>query len=101
MAIAYPFVEVRLDDKGLVPIATRAPGVVAIVGVSNAGAVAAGVPMAVDDVAAATSAFGAGTPLFKSLRAALLQNPSPYRFISREYTSSSMCRSMASLRRLC
>lgn len=76
MAIAYPFVEVQLDDKGLMPVATRAPGVVAIVGASNGGAVAANVPTPVDDIPAVTEAFGAG-PLARSLGVALKQQPSP------------------------
>ncbi|NMQ29745.1 hypothetical protein E4Q23_19425 [Candidatus Accumulibacter phosphatis] len=77
MAIAYPFVQVKVDTSGLTPIATRAPGVVAIVGVSLTGAVGLGVPTPVDDVAAAKTAFGDGTALTRSLTAALSQNPAP------------------------
>ena len=44
MAVAYPFVKVNLDASGLTPIATRSPGVVAIVGVSDKGTAAAKMP---------------------------------------------------------
>jgi len=76
MAVAYPFVEVKLDDKGLVPVAQREPGVLAIVGLANGGAAAPGVPTVVDDIAAAKAAFDGG-PLLDSLTVALMQLPSP------------------------
>src|SRR5262245_24552636 len=76
MAVAYPFVEVKLDDKGLVPVAQREPGVLAIVGVATGGAVAPGVPTTVDDVAAAKTAFDGGA-LLDSLTVALKQLPAP------------------------
>ena len=76
MAVAYPFVEVSLDDKGLVPVAQRAPGVLAIVGTASGGNVAAGVPKEVDDVDGALAAFGDGS-LVDSLLVALKQNPRP------------------------
>lgn len=54
------------------------PGVVsAIVGMSDAGAVAAGVPMPVDDVKTAGDAFEPATPLGRSLIVALKQVSSP------------------------
>lgn len=77
MAIAYPFVQVNVNTDGLTPIATRAPGVLAIVGISPSGGVNANVPMTVDDPASVKAAFGAGNPLARSLMAALQQSPAP------------------------
>ena len=77
MAVAYPFVKVNLDASGLTPIATRSPGVVAIVGVSDKGTAAAKMPTVVDGPAEAATAFGDDTPLGRSLNVALKQQPSP------------------------
>lgn len=77
MAIAYPFVQVNVDTSALTPIATRAPGVLAIVGISDGGEVGANVPKPVDDIKAAKTAFGDATALTRSLIAALSQSPAP------------------------
>lgn len=77
MAIAFPFVEVQIDTSALQPVAQRAPGVLAIVGESNAGAAPADAPLPVADLADAKAKFGAASNLTKALTAALLQDPSP------------------------
>lgn len=85
---AFPFVEVRIDTSALQPIAQRAPGVVAVVGVTpngaNGGSATVNTPFAVDalDTAAAlfskvTDGVAASTPLYDSLVLALLQDPKP------------------------
>ena len=38
MTIAFPFIEVRIDTSVFVPVAERAPGVIAVVGKSPGGA---------------------------------------------------------------
>lgn len=77
MAIAFPFVDVSIDTSGLQPVAQRAPGVLAVVGVSAAGAATANAPTVVNDVSEATAAFGSGTALTRALTAAFLQDPAP------------------------
>lgn len=77
MAIAYPFVKVEQDTKGLVPVATRAPGVLAVVGFSDAGNIAANTPSLVDSADTAAGKFGADTPLGRALSIALRQSPGP------------------------
>ena len=75
--IAYPFIEVTIDTSGLTPTAQRSPGVIAVVGASNAGAAAANTPLAVDSIGQAEDLFGAGTALYESLEIALKQDPKP------------------------
>lgn len=75
MAIAFPFVDVTIDTSGLLPVATRAPGVLAIVGAAGAGT--ANEPVVIDDVAEAGTAFGAATDLGRALTIAFLQDPAP------------------------
>jgi hypothetical protein len=77
MTVAFPFIEVTIDTSGLAPVAERAPGVIAVVGASNAGTAAAGAVVAVDSAADVDGAFGAGTRLARSLHLALLQDPRP------------------------
>lgn len=85
VAAAFPFIEVEIDTSALAPTAERAPGVIAIVGVSDAGAAAANQPVVVGDVAEAAALFAsrnaAGavvpTPLYASLALAFLQDPRP------------------------
>lgn len=86
MSIAYPFIDVTIDTKGLQPVAQRAPGVLAVVGASNKGSAAANVPVAVGSIAEAAAAFAdvgptgavtTSTALFVGLKAALLQSPRP------------------------
>jgi len=87
--IAFPFVEVNIDTSGLQPVAQRSPGVVTVVGRTAAaaagGTAAVNVPLAVDELKQAAGLFAqvnnAGvvteTPLYRSLRTALLQDPKP------------------------
>jgi hypothetical protein len=88
VAAAFPFIEVRIDTSGLVPVAERAPGVIAVVGKSPAGAnggtAPQNVPLRVDTIAQAAELFAkvnagvvAETPLYRSLRTAMLQDPRP------------------------
>ncbi|MFO0750679.1 MAG: hypothetical protein U1F43_34170 [Myxococcota bacterium] len=74
---AYPFVEVNVDLSALQVVATRAPGVIAIVGVGANGATAANTPFAIADIEESKSKFGAGSDLHASLALALLQSPRP------------------------
>ena len=87
-ASAFPFVEVRIDTKGLVPTASVSPGVLAVVGataVGPAGGTAAmNAPQMVSTLADAAGLFAqvnaatgvvAETPLYTSLKLALLQDP--------------------------
>jgi hypothetical protein len=77
MAVAYPFIEVNIDTSGLTPVAERAPGVIAVVGESNAGDAAPNTPVTVETAADVAARFGAATRLGSSLRLALLQDPRP------------------------
>lgn len=77
MVVAYPFVKVEQDTKGLVPVATRAPGVLAVIGFSDAGTIAADTPSLVDSAKTAESQFGEKTPLGRALALALMQSPGP------------------------
>ncbi|MBZ4422785.1 hypothetical protein [Myxococcus sp. RHSTA-1-4] len=77
VAAAYPFIDVVIDTSALQPVAQRAPGVIAVVGVAATGSAAVNAPRPVDSLADATALFGVGTPLAKSLALALLQDPKP------------------------
>jgi hypothetical protein len=85
IAAAYPFVEVRIDTSGLQPVAQRAPGVIAIVGASAAGAGDKNKPYEIDTLDDALRLFASrdaqqnvvATPLYSSLEVALLQDPKP------------------------
>jgi hypothetical protein len=77
MPVAYPFIEVNIDTSALAPVAERAPGVIAVVGESNAGNAAANTPVAVESAADVDTRFGAATRLAGSLKQALLQDPRP------------------------
>src|ERR1041385_5443711 len=86
---AYPFIEVRIDTSALQPVASRKPGVIAIVGQTPAGAdggtAAVNKPMEVDTLDDAARFFAklnadgtvASTKLFRSLQVAMLQDPKP------------------------
>jgi hypothetical protein len=83
---AYPYIEVNVDTSALQPVAQRSPGVIAIVGASNAGAAGAGEVHEVDTLDDALSLFASTDPtthdvipttLYNSLALALLQNPKP------------------------
>jgi hypothetical protein len=77
MTVAFPFIEVNIDTSGLVPVAERAPGVIAVVGESNVGTAAVGAVVAVDTAADVNTKFGTNTRLGQSLKLALLQDPRP------------------------
>jgi hypothetical protein len=85
VAAAYPFIQVKIDTSGLQPVAQRSPGVIAIVGESNAGTADANKPYEVDTLDDALKLFasldGSGnvvpTTLYSSLEVALLQDPKP------------------------
>jgi len=77
VAAAFPFIDVFIDTSALQPAAQRSPGVIAVVGASDAGDAAANAPTACDTLADAATHFGAGTPLFQSLALAFLQDPKP------------------------
>jgi hypothetical protein len=83
---AYPYIKVNIDTSALQPVAQRAPGVIAIVGASNAGAAAANEVHEVDSLDDALSLFASTdsvthdvipTTLYNSLALALLQGPRP------------------------
>jgi hypothetical protein len=83
---AYPYIEVHIDTSALQPVAQRAPGVVAVVGSSNAGSGAVGPVHEVDTLEDALSLFASTEPvthavvpttLYNSLELALLQDPKP------------------------
>jgi len=71
---AYPYVEVRVVPP---PPATvqRAPGVIAIVGKSNAGTAADNVPVRIDGLADGKALVGEASVLYRSLEVAFLQQP--------------------------
>lgn len=79
---AYPFIEVRIDTSLLTPVAQRAPGVIAVVGV-GAGTAPPNLPIVVDgfddtlQFAALTGGVPTPNPLWSSLQLALLQDPRP------------------------
>lgn len=77
MAVAYPFVTVELDLRGLAVVSQRAPGVVAVVGESATGSATANMPDVVTDAAEIQSKFGSSTRLGRSLLLALGQEPKP------------------------
>jgi len=85
---AFPFIEVHIDTSGLTPVAQRAPGVIAIVGLTAAGAdggaAAINTPTVISTLDDAASSFAkvtggvvAETPLYTSLKLAMLQDPQP------------------------
>ena len=85
---AFPFIEVRIDTSGLTPVAQRSPGVIAIVGKTPAGpsggTAAVDTPLVVSTADDAVNLFAEkvgstvnDTPLSRSLKLALLQDPAP------------------------
>jgi hypothetical protein len=86
---AFPFIEVKIDTSALTPVAQRSPGVIAIVGKTAAGAAGGTAtvnkPFAIDTLDQAAGLFAqknadgtvAETPLYSSLKIALLQDPKP------------------------
>ncbi|MCF2872556.1 hypothetical protein L0664_15880 [Octadecabacter sp. G9-8] len=86
MAIAFPFVEVSIDTKGLQPEVQRAPGVLAIVGgTNNKGSASNNDPIVVNSLDDAAPLFNemsgpnivAKSALYSALEIAFLQNPRP------------------------
>lgn len=89
VAAAYPFIEVRIDTSALAPVAQRAPGVIAIVGKTpagaNGGSADANKAFRVDTLDQAAQLFAkvnadgsvAGTTLYDSIKVAMLQDPKP------------------------
>jgi hypothetical protein len=89
VAAAYPFIEVKIDTSALQPVAQRAPGVIAVVGITpdgaDGGSAALNKPFAVDTLTDAANLFAkvnadqtvAETPLYTSLKLAMLQDPKP------------------------
>lgn len=87
---AFPFIEVRIDTSGLTPVAQRSPGVIAIVGKTAAGAAGGTAPtdtpfvVSTADDAVTLFAEKVGTTvndtaLSRSLKLAMLQDPTPSR----------------------
>jgi len=78
---AFPYVNVFIDTSALVPVAQRAPGVVAIVGVADDGAaVPANSPAQVTDHGSILANFakaGAANTLTQSLDLVFAQDPQP------------------------
>ena len=82
---AYPFIDVFIDTSRLTPVASRAPGVIAIVGSTGGhGTAPVNEPQVVDTPAGAAELFAKDSnatvrsnPLYESLRLALLQEPRP------------------------
>ena len=71
---AYPYVEVRVVPPPP-PVVQRSPGVIAVVGKSNAGSAADNVPVRVDSLSDARTLVGDTSALYQSLEAAFLQQP--------------------------
>jgi hypothetical protein len=102
---AYPFIEVKIDTSGLRPVATRSPGVIAVVGKTAKGSAAVNTPFAVDtlDQAAQLFAMDAGdklpaaTPLYTSLQLAFLQDPSPSKIYGVRVDTDKYADALASL----
>jgi len=87
MAIAFPFIEVSIDDKGILREVQRAPGVLAVVGsTAGKGTAPANEPIVIDQLSDAVTQLndvdGNGmpnpeSPLYKGLKAVFIQNPRP------------------------
>jgi hypothetical protein len=106
--IAYPFVEVQVIPPPA-PIAQRAPGVIAIVGNTPAGAAggiaAINTPVEIDTLDDAVSNFAAlntdgtvaATTLYNSIVLAFLQNPRPSKIYGVRVAASDYAAALASL----
>jgi hypothetical protein len=108
VAAAFPFIEVRIDTSALVPVAERAPGVIAVVGKTpngaNGGTAPVNVPLPVDTIAQAAELFAkvtagvvAETPLYRSLRIAMLQDPRPSKIYGVRVNADDYAAALASL----
>ncbi len=109
VAAAYPFVEVKIDTSGLVPVAQRATGVIAVVGKTPAGAdggtAPVNKPLRVDTLDQAADLFAkrntdgtvAETVLYQSLKLALAQNPGPSKIYGVRVDGDNYAAALASL----
>ncbi len=97
MALAYPFVEVSIDTSALLPEVQRAPGVLAAVGASSAGSAPVNSPVAVDDLDAAETAFGASSDLTQALAAAFVQDPGPSKIYGVKLSGSDWAAALTAL----
>lgn len=85
VAAAFPYIQVTIDTSAMQPVPQRAPGVIAVVGVSTAGSAAANTPLVVSDANDAADKFASRdatgvvipTPLYSSLVLAFEQDPQP------------------------
>ncbi|PSB46497.1 hypothetical protein C7B80_12985 [Cyanosarcina cf. burmensis CCALA 770] len=106
---AFPFIEVKIDTSALTPVAQRSPGVIAIVGKTAAGAAGGTAdvnkPFAIDTLDQAVGLFAqkntdgtvAETPLYSSLKIALLQDPKPSKIYGVKVDGDSYAAALASL----
>ncbi|MBE9110192.1 hypothetical protein IQ273_12295 [Nodosilinea sp. LEGE 07298] len=102
---AFPFIEVKIDTSALTPVAQRSPGVIAIVGKSTAGDAAANKPFAIDTLDQAAGLFAAKnrdgtvteTPLYSSLKIAILQDPKPSKIYGVKVDADNYAGALASL----
>lgn len=106
MTIAFPFIDVQVNTKGLQPVAVRAPGVLAVVGASGEGSAAANDPRVVGSIAEAAVLFAAvgangavttSTELYEGLRSALLQSPRPSKIYGVKVAGDDYAAGLASL----
>jgi hypothetical protein len=102
---AFPFIEVNIDTSALTPVAQRSPGVIAIVGKSAAGSAAINKPFAIDTLDQAAVLFATKnadgtvteTPLYSSLKIALLQDPKPSKIYGVKVETDNYAAALASL----
>ena len=106
VTVAYPFIEVKINTKGLVPTAQRAPGVIAVVGRGiDGGVIAPNMPTVVEtlnDVHASFSMINPGaapteSALSTSLRLALTQDPRPSKIYGVRVEADNYAAALASL----
>lgn len=106
MSIAFPFVDVEVDTSGLAPVMRRAPGVLAVVGVSTLGDAPANTPRVVGSLEEAASMFAtvdgngtitASSPLYEGLVAAMTQSPGPSKIYGVKAAADGIPAALASL----
>lgn len=105
---AYPFIEVNIDTSGLLPLAERSPGVVAIVGNTASGAAGGTAdknkPYEIETLDQAAGLFAQTvnnvvnpTPLYSSIALAMLQNPKPTKIYGVKVASSDYASGLGAL----
>lgn len=105
---AFPFIEVRIDTSALAPAAERAPGVIAVVGKTPNGAAGgtadANKPFPIDTAEEAADLFAkvnngvvTETPLFRSLKVAMLQDPKPSKLYGVRVSGTNYAAALSSL----